>query len=335
MPLPVLDLRDYGLPATRTAFVESLRVAAHEVGFFYLTGHGAPLALADEILALSREFFALPEAEKLGIAMARSPHFRGYTRIGGERTRGRTDWREQLDVGLELPARTLAPGDPAWMRLQGPNQWPARPPGLKPALLAWHEALQPIAARLLEAFALSLRQPADAFEACWRGQPNQVVKSIHYPGRGEGTGAARDEQGCGAHKDSEFLTLLWQDDVGGLEVLRDGGRWEPAPPLPGAFVVNTGELLELASNGYYTATTHRVTAPPPGRSRQSLAFFFAARLDAVVPCVPLPPDLKAAARGVSREPGNPLFRDVAANTLKGRLRSHPDVAARFYADVAP
>jgi isopenicillin N synthase-like dioxygenase len=120
--------------------------------------------------------------------------------------------------------------------------------------------------------------------------------------------------------------------VGGLEVLSDG-EWRAAQPLPGTFVVNTGELLELASNGYYCATLHRVVAPPAGRSRQSLAFFFAARLDAVVPCVPLPPELRVAARGIAREPSNPLFHEVAANTLKGRLRSHPEVAARFYADV--
>jgi isopenicillin N synthase-like dioxygenase len=196
-------------------------------------------------------------------------------------------------------------------------------------VLAWHDALQPIAATLLRAFALSLGQPATAFDACWRGGvPNQVVKTIHYPGRD----VTADDQGCGAHKDSEFLTLLLQDGVGGLQVF-SAGEWRAAEPLPDSFVVNTGELLELASNGYYCATLHRVVAPAAG-CRQSLAFFFAARLDAMVPCLPLPPGLRAAARGVTREPSNPLFRDVAANTLKGRLRSHPEVAARFYADVA-
>jgi len=333
MGLPVLDLRDFARDAMRAPFVDALREAARDVGFFYLVGHGAPMPLAADILRLSREFFALPDVEKARIAMANSPHFRGYTRIGDERTAGRNDWREQLDVGLESPPLAIDAGDPAWKRLQGPNQWPARPAALRPALLAWHDALQPIAARLLEAFALSLGQPHDAFESCWNGLPNQVVKTIHYPGRGDRPGAAHDDQGCGAHKDSEFLTLLLQDDVGGLEVLR-GERWEPVRPLPGSFVVNTGELLELASNGYYCATTHRVIAPPPGRSRQSLAFFFAARLDAVVPCLALPPELRAQARGVSRDPSNPLFRQVADNTLKGRLRSHPDVAKRFYADVA-
>ena len=84
--------------------VMELRHAAHEVGFFYLSGHGAPLALADEILALSREFFALPLEEKLAVDMANSPHFRGYTRVGSERTGGRADWREQLDIGLEAAA---------------------------------------------------------------------------------------------------------------------------------------------------------------------------------------------------------------------------------------
>lgn len=323
--LPLLDLRDFHDLATRPAFVEALRRAAHEVGFFYLRGHGVPQALADEVLASSRAFFALPLERKLEIDIARSPHFRGYTRVGSERTGGSTDWREQLDIGLDAPALTLAAGEPAWKRLQGPNQWPTEPAALKPSLQAWHEALQPVAVTLLQAFALSLSQPATAFDACWSGLPNQVVKTIHYPGGG-------DPQGCGAHKDSEFLTLLLQDAVGGLEVQVEG-QWLPAPPLPGAFVVNTGELLELASNGYYCATLHRVVAPPAGCSRQSLAFFFAARLDAAVPCLTLPAALQAAARGVSCDASNPLFRDVAANTLKGRLRSHPETAARFYADV--
>jgi isopenicillin N synthase-like dioxygenase len=326
--LPILDLRDFHEPRTRAAFVEALRRAAHEVGFFYLRGHGAPEGLSDRIFELSREFFALPLAAKLAIDMANSPHFRGYTRVGSERTGGHADWREQLDIGLEAPALPTAPGDPAWKRLQGPNQWPAHPADLRAVLLAWHQALQPVAASLLRAFALSLGQHEDVFDECWRGLPNQVIKTIHYPGRS----TPETSQGCGAHKDSEFLTLLAQDEIGGLEVLVDG-EWQPAVPLPECFVVNTGELLELASNGYYCATLHRVVAPPPGRSRQSLAFFFAARLDAVVPCLQLPAALRSAARGVSREASNPLFHEVAANTLKGRLRSHPEVAARFYADV--
>ena len=321
MPLPVLDLRGPG-------FVPALRAAARDVGFFYLVGHGVPDALAEALFAASRRFFALPEPRKLAIAMANTRHFRGYTRLGDELTGGRTDWREQIDFGLEVPALDVGPGDPPWRRLQGPNQWPVEVPELRDLVLRWHEALHGVAMQVLAAFALSLEQPAGIFDRCCRGVANQVIKTIRYPGRD----VAADDQGCGAHKDSEFLTLLRQDRVGGLQVQGEGG-WIEAPPLPGSFVVNTGELLELASNGYYRATVHRVVAPPPGVERLSLAFFLAARLDAVVPHLALTPALAAQARGAAQDPANPLFREVGPNTLKGRLRSHPDVARRHYADV--
>ena len=321
MPLPVLDNR-------RPGFIDALRSAARDVGFFYLMGHDVPDALADALFAASRRFFCLPEPQKRAIEMANSPHFRGYTRLGDERTGGRTDWREQLDLGLEVAALPLAPGDPAWRRLQGPNQWPAQVPELQPLVQEWHERCHAVAVRLLEAFAQALEQPADTFATALSGIPNQVVKTIRYPGRD----VARDAQGCGAHKDSEFLTLLRQEQVGGLQVLGEQG-WVEAPPLPGSFVVNTGELLELASNGYLRATVHRVMAPPAGVERLSIAFFLAARLDATVPRLNLSPRLAAEARGPASDPDNPLYHQVGLNTLKGRLRSHPDVARRHYADV--
>ena len=321
MSLPVLDLRS-------TGFIPELRVAARDVGFFYLVGHGVPDSLGDALFAASRCFFALPEDRKLAIQMANTRHFRGYTRLGDERTGGRTDWREQIDFGLEVPALDPAPADPPWLRLQGPNQWPAEVPELRPLVLEWHERLHGVAMRVLEAFALALGQPGDVFESCCNGIANQVIKTIRYPGRD----VAPDEQGCGAHKDSEFLTLLRQDAVGGLQVQGEAG-WIDAPPLPGSFVVNTGELLELASDGYFRATLHRVIAPPAGTERLSLAFFLAARLDAVVPRLELAPGLAAEARGPAQDPANPLYREVGPNTLKGRLRSHPDVARRHYADV--
>jgi len=321
MSLPVLDLRS-------TGFVPELRAAARDVGFFYLVGHGVPDSLGDALFAASRRFFALPEDRKLAIQMANTRHFRGYTRLGDERTGGRTDWREQIDFGLEVPALDPAPADPPWLRLQGPNQWPAEVPELRPLVLEWHERLHGVAMRVLEAFALALGQPGDVFESCCNGIANQVIKTIRYPGRD----VAPDEQGCGAHKDSEFLTLLRQDAVGGLQVQGEAG-WIDAPPLPGSFVVNTGELLELASDGYFRATLHRVIAPPAGTERLSLAFFLAARLDAVVPRLELAPGLAAEARGPAQDPANPLYREVGPNTLKGRLRSHPDVARRHYADV--
>ena len=328
--IPRLDLRrlDTG-PAEREAFLAELRDAARDVGFFHLVGHRIPAAEIAEVQALARRFFALPLPEKQAVAMVRSPHFRGYTAAGREITRGAPDWREQFDVGAEREALAQTAASPPWSRLQGPNQWPVGLPELRVGLLRWQEAVTQLGIRLLRAFALALGQPEDVFAPIYQGAPNQHIKIIRYPGRE----ATQGEQGVGAHKDSGFLTLLVQDGQSGLEVEgRDG--WIAAEPVEGSFVVNIGELLELASNGYLRATIHRVVTPPAGRDRLSVAFFLGARHDATVPLLDLPPDLAAEARGPASDPDNPLFHEVGRNYLKGRLRSHPDVAARFYGDLA-
>lgn len=327
--LPVLDLgRFEGSETERQAFLADLRSAARDIGFFYLAGHGIPQDEIDGLFAEARRFFTLPEREKQAIAMVNSPQFRGYTRVGGERTAGHADWREQLDFGVEREPIPQRPGLPAWTRLQGPNLWPKSQPGLRPAVLGWQAKVTEVAIRLLRAFALSLEQPEDAFEPIYAGTPNHRMKIVRYPGRDQ-TG---DDQGVGAHKDGGFLTLLLQDDSKGLQV-DYGGSWIDADPIPGTFVVNIGELLELASNGYLRATIHRVVTPPAGVERYSVPFFFSARLDAEIPLLDLPPDLAAEARGPASDPDNPLFRNVGTNVLKSRLCSHPDVAQRHYADL--
>lgn len=327
--LPILDLSRFNSStAEREAFLQQLRDTARNVGFFYLKGHGVTDALADETFALSRRFFDLPEADKLAIEMAHSPHFRGYTPPGGEYTRGSPDWREELDIGLEVPALPIAAGAPAWQRLQGPNQWPAQLPELRPVLLRWQSEVIRVATSLLRAFAVALGQPEETFEGVYSGVSNQLLKTIRYPSRDQ----TADDQGCGPHKDSGFITLVRQQHIGGLQVETADG-WIDAPPIPGTFVVNIGELLELASDGYLRANVHRVVTPPAGTDRQSLAFFLGARPDSVVPRLTLPPDLAAQARGPDQDPDNPLFYEVGLNTLKSRLRSHPDVAQRHYADL--
>jgi isopenicillin N synthase-like dioxygenase len=327
--LPTLDLRhlDAG-GANRAKFLRDLRAAAGDVGFFYLIGHAIEDELIGQVVSLSRRFFALPDEDKLAIEMVNSPHFRGYNRAGSEHTRGKPDWREQLDVGPEKPVLPFDRSAPPWTRLQGPNQWPAALPELKPILLAYQERATALAIRVLRAFAAALDQPDDAFEPIYTPAPHQLLKLIRYPGR------ARDEsdQGVGAHKDSGFVSILLQDKHGGLQVEGERG-WIDAPPVPGTFVVNIGEILEMASNGYLRANIHRVVSPPVGVARLSVAFFLGARLDATVPVLSLPAHLAAHARGVTQDPHNPMFREVGRNYLKGRLRSHPDVARRHHSDL--
>jgi isopenicillin N synthase-like dioxygenase len=327
--IPLLDLERFDVGSTeRERFLCDLRHAAREVGFFYVSGHGVAPKLLSDLLSMTRRFFALPLHDKCALDIANSPHFRGYTRVAWERTRGREDWREQLDLGGEESPLSIEGTAPVWTRLHGPNQWPARLPELRSIALEWQAGAGAVLVRLLHMFALALGQDGNALEPLYRNAPYIRTKLLRYPGQQSTDG----DQGVGAHKDAGLLSLLLQDDEPGLEVRTDQG-WINVPPRPGALVVNIGELLELASDGYLRATLHRVVTPPANRERLSAAFFLSARLDAVVPILRLPDEFAAQARGPERDPNNPLLRDVGWNALKVRLRSHPDVARRHYADV--
>lgn len=326
--LPVLDLSrlDAG-PEAAAQFRADLRAATHDVGFFYLTGTGVPPELEQALHRVSREFFALPEADKLAIENVKSPHFRGYTRVGGERTQGRVDWREQIDIGPERPAVDDATA-PDHARLIGPNLWPDAQPELREVVSQWHDHLSGVARKLLRAWALSLGAEESYFDEHF-GEPSTLIKIVRYPGKDDPT----PQQGVGAHKDSGVLTLLWvEPGKGGLQVERDG-VWVDAPSVPGAFVVNIGELLEYATQGYLIATNHRVVSPTYPDDRISVPFFFNPALDARLPIIELPPELAAEARGVTQDPSNPIHALYGENALKSRLRAHPDVAAIHHADL--
>ena len=326
--LPILDLSllDQGEEAAARVRDE-LRAATHDVGFFYLTGTGVTPELEARLLDAAHTFFALPEEEKLSIENVTSPHFRGYTRVGGERTQGEVDWREQIDIGPEREAVT-DPDAPDFARLIGPNLWPAAQPGLRDVVDEWQDRLTGVARKLLRAWALALGAPESYFDDHF-GEPSTLLKIVRYPGKDDPT----PQQGVGAHKDSGVLTLLWvEPGKGGLQVERDG-QWVDAPPVPGAFVVNIGEMLEYATGGYLIATNHRVISPRHPDERISVPFFFNPALDATLPLIDLPDELAAQVRGVTQDPTNPIHSLYGENALKSRLRAHPDVAERWHSDL--
>ena len=326
--LPILDLSqlDAG-PEAAAQFRDDLRAATHDVGFFYLTGTGVSPELEARLHRAARDFFALPEADKLAIENINSPHFRGYTRIGGERTQGKVDWREQIDIGPERTAVT-DPEAPDFARLIGPNLWPGAQPELREVVSEWHDHLSGVSRKLLRAWALSLGAPENYFDEHF-GEPSTLIKIVRYPGKED----PAPQQGVGAHKDSGVLTLLWvEPGKGGLQVERDG-EWVDAPPVPGAFVVNIGELLEYATQGYLIATKHRVISPRYPDDRISVPFFFNPALDKRLPLIDLPAELAAQARGVTQDPANPIHALYGENALKSRLRAHPDVAEIHHADL--
>jgi isopenicillin N synthase-like dioxygenase len=129
--------------------------------------------------------------------------------------------------------------------------------------------------------------------------------------------------------------LLLEPGSTGLQVEARDGTWIDAPPRPGAFVVNIGELLEVATSGYLRATRHRVITAPGAPERLSIPYFYSPALDAVIPTISLPADVAAASAGVEQDSANPLFSTYGENTWKSRTRAHPDVYARWYPDEAP
>lgn len=165
--LPILDISGYLADPTGNEaleFVDQLRATCHGPGFFYLTGHGVDKALDDETLDVANQFFELPIAERKALAIGNSPHFRGYTLLENERTAGQIDWRDQIDIGPEEPAPVLKPGDPPWLRLRGPNQWPPSLPSMPHTIGKWMGQIQPLGMALLRGLAQGLGQHPGYFD---------------------------------------------------------------------------------------------------------------------------------------------------------------------------
>ncbi|MCU1503703.1 MAG: isopenicillin synthase family oxygenase [Ilumatobacteraceae bacterium] len=331
--LPVLDIAAFRADpssAAASAFVDELCRVVHEVGFFYISGHGVDTDLFGRVHEVARQFFAQAEDVRLEIENVRSPQFRGYTRFGHEHTNGKVDLRDQVDIGRELPPPTLGPDDPAWLVLRGPNLWPSAPVAFRPVLSTWMDELEALAHTLLHALAIALGQPVDAFDEVV--SPAEILlKVIRY--RAASEGEEPSDQGVGAHRDTGFITFVHQDDVGGLQVERDGHLID-VPALAGTLVVNIGEMFQLVTRGYFKATVHRVVAPPPGAERISVAYFFNPKLEATLHPIELPAELAAQAPGgESADRNNPILSNYGDNSLKVRLRAHPDVAERHHADL--
>ncbi len=325
--IPVIDISKLdGSESDRKQLIEDLRFAAHDVGFFYISGHNIPKFVTDNILSETKKFFNHPVEEKAEIDNINSKQFRGYTRFGYELTNGTPDRREQIDIGPERESIYEIAPEKRFLGLVGPNQWPTFQPSLKPAVQDWLKYSQEISLKVLSALALTLELPENFFEQWFDEQSHFHTKLIRYEGQGNDS----SNQGVGAHKDYGFLALLLQDNVGGLQVQTLDGEWVDAPPIEDTFVFNIGEVLEIITNGYFRATVHRVLSPKGNIERFSIPFFYGPRLDAVITPIKLSAELTAQSRGIEADPNNPLIANYGENSLKGWLRAHPKVAEKYW-----
>lgn len=283
--LPVIEIADLTSsdPGKRRAVGVRIRSACLSSGFLYCTGHGIPDGLREAVFAEAKRFFSQPLEAKLRVDKAKSFCNRGYEHLGGQTLQAgaKPDLKEGYYIGLELPEDD--PRVTARRFNRGPNQWPQDLPAFKPVMDAWFAAMLDLAERLMQGIALSLDLPEDYFDGFNR-DPIAVLRLLHYPPHPPK--AAKDVLGAGAHTDFGGLTLLAQDDKGGLEVWDNvNGCWIAAPPMPGAFVINLGDMIARWTNDRYRSTLHRVINRS-GAERYSVPFFFTGNPDFEVACIP-------------------------------------------------
>lgn len=284
--IPVVDLRGIrtGCGSARDACAAALDKACREVGFFYIAGHGVA---ATEISALIREaehFFTLPLERKMAIYYKDSPIYgRGYMPLGEHQIPGtaeRGDLHEAFEFSLELPADDS--DHLAGCPMYGPNRWPGDLPDFRDRVYGYYDAIRELGRDLFRAFAIALDLPEEFFESRIT-KPLGQMRLIHYPP--DPGPRDRIQWGIGPHTDYECFTILLQDDAGGLELMNADGEWIAAPPVPGTFVVNVGDLMARWTNDLYASTLHRVVNWS-GRERYSFPFFYGANFDAEVSCLP-------------------------------------------------
>ena len=274
--IPVIDVTGLGSPDHDARIADELLAAYGRWGFGYIVGHPLDPALLEAVFAQSRAFHALPRADKMALA-------------AGTAHRGYIPFKTSTDVTSSVETVTkpnqsesfMMIGDiPDGRYLAGSDRWPDLP-DFAEKMTAYREAMTAFAHALMTVIARSLGDDGpliDAFD-----EPTTWLRLLHYPPQDPQSPA--DEYGSAPHTDFGAITLLAQDDVGGLSVKSPDGDWLDVPPMEGAFVMNVGDMLHRWSNGVLRSTPHRVTNRS-GRERYSVPFFYDPCVTATITPVP-------------------------------------------------
>ena len=279
--LPIIDLRAAKSDdaAARAALAFEIHKACRDTGFFYVAHHDIPQELIDAQLAWSKRFFALPLDRKLGICMDKSKGPSGYEPMQMQTLDlgSPPDLKEGFQIHREASKKDAAAG------YRGANLWPSDLPGFREQMVAYHDAVMQLGVRLMGLIALSLDLPEDYFIP---GLDDLMcsVRLLHYPPHP--SDASANQLGAGAHTDWGSITILLQDEAGGLEVQHASGTWIRARPVPGTLVINLGDMIRRWTNDIYHSTMHRVLNAESGRDRYSVAAFFNPNYDYRVVCLP-------------------------------------------------
>ncbi len=285
--IPILDVSGLyaGDESAVRAVAENLRGSLETVGFVYVAGHRVARADVEAVREMSKAFFALPDEQKLTLKIDKN--FRGYLPFAGSTivTSSVAKVSKPNQSESIFFMHEVAPDDPdalAGKPLQGPNQWPpeAALPGFRATVERYVEEMTALAKKLVGAISISLGLPFDSMDRYF-DKPTTFLRLLHYPTQREEAGLF----GSAPHTDYGYITLLAQDDVGGLEVKNKSGDWIAAPPIPDTFVMNVGDILARWSNDRFVSTAHRVINRS-GRERYSQPFFFDPSMDETIEALP-------------------------------------------------
>lgn len=283
--IPVVDIAGLHAPdlAARRRVADAIGRACRDVGFLYVTGHGIPQSTLDAVFAVADAFFAQPPEVKQQVSIARVGRHRGWVALGAlaadAHDASAWDLQEGYELSLELPA-----DDPDYLAgnlMYGPNVWPETPAAFRPVVYGYYESILALGRTLFRGFALALDLPEDWFDDKVR-KPMAQLRVLRYPPQPEPFDPKHI--GVGAHTDYECFTIL-ATSAPGLQVQNARGEWIAAPPIPGAFVINIGDVMARWTNDVFRSTVHRVINQT-GAQRFSLPFFFGADHAARIECLP-------------------------------------------------
>lgn len=280
--VPIIDLSNiYGDFDSRKALAAIIKEVAENTGFFYIKNHGIPKSVVDVARTQSEAFFTQPEEKKREVTTAKSKFFNGWTekyafKISPTESRDRREafaWRYDPQYDPE-PKDTVPEDVQPWiMGEEFVWEETSHLPGFKDGMLAYWQHCLTLARRLIRVFALALDLPETYFDhlVTFPGADGVVN---YYPKNEAHVGEnSVIDVGIGAHTDLQSFTLLWQDMVGGLQVLTKDGQWIKVPPVEDTFVVNIGDFLMRLSNDRFKSTVHRVYSYAM-EDRYSMPFFF-------------------------------------------------------------
>ncbi|MEH1962045.1 MAG: 2-oxoglutarate and iron-dependent oxygenase domain-containing protein [Nostoc sp.] len=263
--IPVINLTAFtsGNTTTRQTVIKQIYQACHEIGFMYLQNSGISKDLIKQVFTQSKSFFNLPLEVKQKQAWSDEFNNTGY--VGLERERLDPNKPGDLKEVLNLDKQEAVDIDAS--------------------ILAFYDSCTELANTVLQAFALALELPEDFF-ITRHNQQNHTLRWLHYPPLQ--TPPKPEQVRAGEHSDYGSITLLFQDDVEGLEVKTASGEWIAAPAIPDTILVNTGDLMQRWTNHLFCSTKHRVMIPSDRRvnqSRYSIAFFCHPNDDTKIACL--------------------------------------------------